>query len=89
MGDICGLQTTSIDFEYNPKTHSTAECEIEIRTTEFDSQPKRIRIVGNAAPIAMPPQDFTNSKNGSRQGNFQPGLNVIHEEDQASNFRDP
>jgi len=55
MGDILGLQTTSIDFTYNPKTHATAECEIEVRTTEFDSKPKRIRIVGNAAPgIGLP-----------------------------------
>lgn len=36
-GDILGLQTTSIDFTYNPKSFSTAECEIEIRTTQFDS----------------------------------------------------
>lgn len=57
MGDFPGLQTTSIDFTYNPRTNSTAECEIEIKTSEFDSQPKRIRIVGNAAPpMALPKQ---------------------------------
>ena len=92
MGDILGLQTTMIDFTYNPRTHSTAECEIEIRTTEFDSQPTRIRIVGNAAPTTGVPRatglDYASYGNGS---NFKPGpLNVIHEEDQASNLiRDP
>ena len=55
-GDFLGLQTTAIDFTYNPRTHSTAECEIEVRTSEFDSQPKRIRIVGNSAPNAGPPK---------------------------------
>jgi hypothetical protein len=87
MGDILGLQTTSIDFTYNPKTYSTAECEIEVRTTEFDSKPKRIRIVGNAAPgIGLPKQTDINSQY-SIGGNFQKGLNVIYEEDQASNLR--
>ena len=55
VGDILGLQTTNIDFTYNPRTNSTAECEIEVRTSELDSQPKRIRIVGNAAPpVGLP-----------------------------------
>ena len=84
-GDIPGLQTTLIDFTYNPKSNSTAECEIEVRTSEFDSQPKRIRIVGNAAPAALPPRqvDFGGYGTGS---NFQKG---VYEEDQASNWRDP
>lgn len=88
-GDFPGLQTTAIDFVYNPRTHSTAECEIEIRTSEFDAQPKIIRIVGNAAPpIGVPKQP--SSEIGSQYGHtFQKGLNVIYEEDQASNFRDP
>ena len=70
MGDILGLQTTSIDFSYNPRTNSTAECEIEIRTTEFDSQPKRIRIVGNAAPGRGVPRVDVASAYGSFGGNF-------------------
>ena len=79
MGDFLGLQTTSIDFSYSPRTNATAECEIEIRTTEFDSQPKLIRIVGNAAPgPGLPRTDVTY---GSFGGNFQKGLNVIFEED--------
>lgn len=49
-GDIFALQTTSIKIEYTPKSYTTAECEIQIRTTEFDSEPKLIRIVGSAAP---------------------------------------
>lgn len=89
-GDILGLQTTSIDFMYNPRTHATADCEIEIRTTEFDSQPKVIRIVGNAAPLSGPPKhtDIGGSAYGSvGGGTFQKGLNVIYEEDQASHLR--
>ena len=57
-GDIIGLQTTCIDFTYNPRTNSTAECEIEVKTSEFDSQPKRIRIVGNAAPPTTLPKQI-------------------------------
>ena len=70
MGDIAGLQTTNIDFIYNPRTHSTAECEIEVRTTEFDSEPKRIRIVGSAAPQVGPPKQRDGSQYGSVTGNF-------------------
>ena len=83
-GDIQGLQTTCIDFTYNPRTNSTAECEIEVKTSEFDSQPKRIRIVGNAAPpMGLPKQiDVTEYGTGS---NFRA---QIHEEDQ-SRWRDP
>ena len=90
MGDICGLQTTSIDFTYNPRTHSTAECEIEIKTTEFDSQPKTIRIVGNAAPTTGVPRQALDVASYANGSNFRPGgLNIIHEEDQASNWRNP
>ena len=80
-GDIQGLRTTSIDFTYNPRTNSTADCEIEVRTTEFDSQPKRIRIVGNASPAVGLPMTDVNSAYGSTG---RKGLNVIYEEDQAS-----
>ena len=87
-GDIQGLQTTAIDFIYNPRTLSTAECEIEIKTTEFDSQPKMIRIVGSAAPSTAPPKPSLDYASlGSMDGNFVKGLNVIHEEDQVSNTR--
>lgn len=51
-GDILGLEATPIDFEYNPASFSTAECEIIVRTTEFDFEPHTIRIVGNCAPYA-------------------------------------
>lgn len=47
-GDIIGEQMTSIKFEYVPKTLTTAECEIKVRTSEFDSQPKTVRIVGSS-----------------------------------------
>jgi hypothetical protein len=49
-GEITGLRTTELAFSYNPKTFATAEAEITIRTTEFDSELRTIRIVGNAAP---------------------------------------
>ena len=89
MGDILGLQTTSIDFIYTPKSYSTAEMELEIKTTEFDSQPKRIRVTGSAAPQAgmtvTKVSPFTQSKYDPAQtGN----LNVIYEEDpDAANSR--
>lgn len=47
-GDIVGDQITTINFDYLPKTLTTAECEIKVRTSEFDSQPKTVRIVGSA-----------------------------------------
>lgn len=50
MGEITGMQTTEIAFSYTPKTFATAEAEITVRTTEFDSEMHTIRIVGNAAP---------------------------------------
>jgi len=56
-GDINGLQTTTIDFEYSPKTYSTAEMEISIRTSEFDSQPCIVRIVGSAQPNLLKQPD--------------------------------
>lgn len=53
-----GQRTTNIDFAYLPLSFSTAEAEISIRTTEFDSQPKLIRIVGSAAPFSGQPTDI-------------------------------
>lgn len=58
-GDIIGLQTTDILFNYKPVSFSTAECEISIKTTEFDSQSKTVRIVGNSAPYTGPPIDVS------------------------------
>ena len=81
-GDFLGLQTTCIDFTYNPRTNSTAECEIEVKTSEFDSQPKRIRIVGNAAPpTTLPKQvDLYGTATGFKKGQ-------IH--DDGNDWRDP
>jgi hypothetical protein len=47
-GDIVGNATTNINFEYYPKSYSTAECEISVRTSEFDSKPITVRVVGSA-----------------------------------------
>ena len=57
-GDITGMYTTNIDFAYLPLSFSTAEAEISIRTTEFDTQPKIVRIVGSAAPFSGQPTDI-------------------------------
>ena len=82
-GDILGLQTTSIDFVYNPKSFSTAECEIMVRTTEFDSKPHLIRVVGNSAPAAQADLDKLNSMYDDMGGESR-GLGTIYEEDQAN-----
>lgn len=57
-GDVTGHQITNIDFAFLPLTFSTAEAEISIRTTEFDSQPKIVRIVGSSAPFTGAPTDI-------------------------------
>jgi hypothetical protein len=49
-GEILGKRTSELEFAYQPKSFATAEALISIRTTEFDSETKMIRIVGNAAP---------------------------------------
>ena len=58
-GDIASNQITQIEFAYLPMSFSTAEAEIQIRTTEFDSQPKVVRIVGSAAPFTGVPTDIS------------------------------
>lgn len=62
-GDIPGQHITNIDFAYLPLTFSTAEAEISIRTTEFDSQPKIIRVVGSSAPFSGQPTDINKEEN--------------------------
>lgn len=50
IGDIWGLETTLIDVTYSPQSFTTAEAVIRIKTTEFDSEYRYVRIVGNALP---------------------------------------
>jgi hypothetical protein len=59
-----------------PNSFQTAEAEIQIRTTEFDSQPKTLRIVGSAAPFSgfatdindfQPKTLLTSTKSNQRQ----------------------
>ena len=50
-GDIEGNRNTNLEFAYLPLSFSTAEAEVQIRFSEFDSQPKVMRIVGSAAPF--------------------------------------
>jgi hypothetical protein len=59
QGDVLGNQVTNIEFAYLPLSFSTAEAEIQIRTSEFDSQPKTVRIVGSAAPFTGQPTDIS------------------------------
>ncbi len=61
VGEITGQRTSELEFAYAPKTFATAEAHISIRTTEFDSEPKLIRIVGNAAPNKAPPTSIDQS----------------------------
>lgn len=58
VGDIIGMQSTELYFVYQPMSYSTAEMEFQIKTTEFDSQPKVVRIVGTSAPYTGPPIDI-------------------------------
>ena len=44
------FEQTMIEINYTPSTFTTAEAEIQFRTSEFDSQPVLCRIVGNALP---------------------------------------
>ena len=89
IGDVLGLQTTSIDFTYTPNSFSTAEAEIEIKTTEFDSEPKMIRITGSAAPksgLEMASMQRDPLQTLGSHTKFDPAydtgnLNVIYEED--------
>lgn len=50
VGDVIGMTSTPVIFQYNPQTFTTADAEFELRTSEFDFQPQVIRIVGNADP---------------------------------------
>lgn len=59
------MQETVIEIHYTPSTYTTAECEIQFRTSEFDMQPKLCRIVGNALPTRQnvkDPREITNEK---------------------------
>jgi hypothetical protein len=47
------MQQTEILIHYSPSTFTTAECEIQFRTSEFDMQPVMCRIVGNALPSKL------------------------------------
>ena len=83
-GDITGMQVTNIDFAYLPLSFSTAEAQIQIRTSEFGSEPKTVRIVGSAAPFSgqaidvskadesnMMPKTLLTSTKSKNQGNTQ------------------
>lgn len=49
-GELLGNQIFEFKFSYNPLTQNTAESEIIIKTSEFDSQSHRILLIANAAP---------------------------------------
>jgi hypothetical protein len=50
VGDIIGNTSTTLTFTYTPTTFTTADCEFEIRTSEFDFTPQVIRVLGSATP---------------------------------------
>ena len=61
-GDILGNAVTSINVRYTPSTYTTAEAEIAFKTTEFDSQPSIVRLVGSAMPALLNIRDNSLSK---------------------------
>jgi hypothetical protein len=83
-GDILGLKTTAIDFQYNPQSLTTAEAQIVVKTSEFDAESKTIRIVGNAAPVTGPSK--VNLQNTMDERDVT-GMHTIYEEDQNRNDR--
>jgi hypothetical protein len=55
-GELVGNQTFEFIFSYRPLSLTTSECEIMVKTSEFDSQTHCIRLVANASPIMKLPQ---------------------------------
>ena len=53
VGEIKGMETTIIEVYYTPSTFTSAEIEIEFRTSEYDSKPRSCRIVGSALPSKL------------------------------------
>lgn len=69
--EIRGLSKTDIEVIYTPTTYTTAEAQIEFRTTEFDSRPVHTTIMASAAPTQ------TNIRKGMNESEF--AREVIHE----------
>lgn len=49
-GEIFGGDYTTLTFTFSPTTFTTADCEFELKTSEFDSEPYLIRVLGSATP---------------------------------------
>jgi len=47
------MKVTEIEIVYAPTTFTTAEAEISFKTSEFFSESKIVRIIGNALPFKM------------------------------------
>jgi hypothetical protein len=50
QGDIWGLESTYIDVTYTPQSYNVLSAEIRLKTTEFDSEYRYCRIIGNSMP---------------------------------------
>ena len=49
-GVITAGTLTALPFMFEPKVLATADCEIELSTSEFDSKPLKVRLTASAAP---------------------------------------
>ena len=47
-GDLIGMDVTSVEVHYTPQSYTTAQALYEVKTTEFDSKPMQIKIIGSA-----------------------------------------
>ena len=53
FGDIAGMGKTDVYITYAPTNFTTAQAEIQFRTTEFESEPIFCRITGSAIPTVF------------------------------------
>jgi hypothetical protein len=47
-GDILGGQTAKLELIYRPCDSTTASAVFRIITTEFDSKPQEVKVIGSA-----------------------------------------
>lgn len=50
VGEIKALSNTPIEILYRPSTNTTAQATFKLTTTEFNSKPEEVRVVGSAVP---------------------------------------
>jgi hypothetical protein len=47
-GDILGNSTVELELLYTPNESATAQASFKLITTEFDSKPQEVKIIGSA-----------------------------------------